>query len=427
MNLADIPSETIEAILIHCSPYDLSAFARTSRAYRAIVYEGDQHLWRSVFPDCKVDDPRNCVDHLDRPILTSDVEFDWRGEVQRILRVRGVARDPARRARAQEAHAILRTLLDISERYARLDLISSTAGEFSLNTKFLLRCLPPILEYNGWGLSDTEMEMRARLHTLYGLTRSDRRPESRRDSRAFVYDLRRYSVHNDFGPFIPDGSGRVNWTHMRAIQHVMAMHVDQGAGAVSSDLSAFACQPLDHAPQYGGNGVQDWAGVDGMWNVAFACCDQRALMAFNTAHNPAIFSHPHFAEIFSSVPFRLEVREYERDPLHPDHPKIHFRGVTQHNTSVLEGHISLSADELVRWHWVGTSYHFIFVIRTSAADLRLEQLSGDNGDRRWSTEGVHVGHVRGGFGMLGTWTSMFNAAHDFIGLTWITRVRSPGP
>jgi hypothetical protein len=268
MSLANIPPETVEEILIHCNPFEISAFARTSRAHRKIVYKGGQHLWRSLLLNYPLDDPRNCVDHLDRPVLASSEEFDWRREVQRIVRARGVARKP-QRARPHEAEAIFQTLLDVANRYARLDPFRSLL-HVTANTRFLHKVLPSLLEYNGWQLSVHEEQMRGRLHTLYGLTRTDRKPESHLASRAFVYDLARYTARNDFGPFAEDGSGRVNWVHMRAIQHVVAMHVDieQGANVVPGDFSAFACQPLSHisASEIVDSPVQDWAGVSGVWN-----------------------------------------------------------------------------------------------------------------------------------------------------------------
>jgi hypothetical protein len=50
-------------------------------------------------------------------------------------------------------------------------------------------------------LSEEERQLLARLHTMYGLTDDDVRESSVVESRAFVYDMRKYGRRNGFGPF----------------------------------------------------------------------------------------------------------------------------------------------------------------------------------------------------------------------------------
>ena len=69
-----------------------------------------------------------------------------------------------------------------------------------------------------------EAQLRACLLVHLGLTPSDARSANKAAARAFVYDLRYYSFENNFGPYLPDGSGRVNWVHLQAIHRVFAMH-----------------------------------------------------------------------------------------------------------------------------------------------------------------------------------------------------------
>jgi hypothetical protein len=57
----------------------------------------------------------------------------------------------------------------------------------------------------------------ARLHVLYGLTKTERdAPRLRGIARRLVYDWSLTSAETDFGPFNLDGSGKVNWQLMEA-------------------------------------------------------------------------------------------------------------------------------------------------------------------------------------------------------------------
>jgi hypothetical protein len=102
----------------------------------------------------------------------------------------------------------------------------------------------------------------------------------RRLGRAYVYDLRNYSVEAHWGPFTHAG-GRVSWTHVNAIVTVIAMNLrDFGVHwpkefkphAIVQGLEA--CRPYS-APGTLKRSPLDWAGIEGQWMRIVCFCDYR--------------------------------------------------------------------------------------------------------------------------------------------------------
>jgi hypothetical protein len=66
--------------------------------------------------------------------------------------------------------------------------------------------------------------MRAYLIHL-GLTQCDTMNINKAAVLAYVHDPRNYGYDSSFGPYMSDGSGRINWVHLRAIHRTIAMHL----------------------------------------------------------------------------------------------------------------------------------------------------------------------------------------------------------
>lgn len=283
-SIHDFPSEVLDIVLAFCDPVDVSSFAQTSRLHRSLVYDAaDQHLWRSLYLAQPLDDPRKCVDPLLRPI--NEEKFDWKRELQTIIRAETIVLNPDA-CRPGEAPAIFQTLIALGSRYPRL----STGGDFRDNLSCNLLWVAAILR-GGSFLSDPrwaelppqDAALRARLHTMYGLTQRDLAHSRRADSRAYVYDMRRYTRENRFGPFVRDGSCTVDWELMCALHHVLSMHVvdisedsDEAETYTIFPMSLPFCQPVLQNGQEADR--RDWAGVTGKWRVSFAYCDHRELL-----------------------------------------------------------------------------------------------------------------------------------------------------
>ena len=275
LRLLDFPSEIVEDILLHSDPLVVAAFAQTCRLSRSLVYHApDQHLWRALYLAQPFDDPRKCVSHSGHPRATA---VDWRSDLQRIIRARTVVRNP-RFYRPHERSTVLRTLLDLVCNVPPLHSTVSTAPT-SQNLLWVSELLRDGSIIDGTSsaepfLSDEEIQLRAQLHTYFGLTKGDFAKSRRVNSRAYVYNLRNCSAANDFGPFLTDGTKRVNWLHVQALHHVVSMHI--------ADRSPFPMSlPFTQAmipPEVDLDRERDWAGLSGLWRCSFCFCDHQDLL-----------------------------------------------------------------------------------------------------------------------------------------------------
>jgi len=268
-----LPLELIERILSICEPLDVATFGQTSRFFRTLVYQTtDQHLWRSLYLSQPFDDPRSCVSFLGEPRSI----VDWKPELQNIIRTRSViAHERIAVCHPDERCIVLETLLNIV-----CNVPSSphpSTSDLSQNLLWVAAVLRDgtFLHHDERTFSAEDQQLRARLHTYFGLTLIETQISSglRTNFRAYVYDQRHYSWLNHFGPFRMDGSGRVNWIHMRAIHHVISMHVvdlgdnDEFIFAVFP-MSLPFCQPI--IPEgMDLDQEQDWAGVAGYWSCNY--------------------------------------------------------------------------------------------------------------------------------------------------------------
>ncbi len=282
-HISNLPIEVFDQILFLLDPVDVAHLAKTCSIFYAHIYnQGDQYLWRELYLLQPFDDLRHVHTSLGHPVTS----IDWKHELQRIIRARTILTNvPA--CRPEERCTILRTLTDMittvvpAKSFEDMDPSPSHAW-----VTVMLRG-STLLEHEEWALSDEERQLRARLHTYYGLTARDFQPAARKASRVFLYAMRHYKYDNDFGPFMMDGSGRVNWVHMRAIHHVMSLHIvpplEIPAGADPASFTLFPMSlpwTISVIPE----GVnldeeRDWAGVTGRWQCSFCFCDHRELLS----------------------------------------------------------------------------------------------------------------------------------------------------
>lgn len=478
-HITDFPLELIEHILYTLDPLDISRIAQSSRLFRELIYgtRSCQRFWRGLYLAQPLDDPRKTVTYLGYPrsrtetssstrittttptIVTADCpadmsdvnlhsmvetsDIDWQGELQRIIRARTVVLNP-RVCREGEWGEVLRTLLDVATTLPPVPFQESDCT--SKNVVWILRLLRDGAlfdideEVHGndgqdgvegrYGverdteshprprLTPEEVQLLARLHTWVGLTRRDvTHPQKRIASRAFVYDLRNYSPTNNFGPFMLDGSMRVNWRHMQALAHVYGMlwlelerddigeyddfEVDRGAQQWGSTFTLSFCQSVI-PPGMNLDRERDWAGVEGLWYFGYCFLDHRELLIYNYSSPPpldtSIFEGDDVPETHCSVVVYFRVIDVEPDPTHPTRPKINFAGELDGNFSVI-GSVQLTSDEQVRWYFK----------------------SGNDDQPVWSGEAISLGGVGSQAGILGVWSTVFHDIEDPVGPMWLRR------
>lgn len=283
ISIHDLPPELVEQIVLELDPLDVAAFAQTCTTFYTFVYDpSEQHLWRNLYLLQPRDDPRICVDPLGNPLP----QPDWCSLLQRITRARSIVRDFTK-YHPREIVEVLRTLLGlICNVPPASDIFSS---QLSLNLVWvaaLLRGGDFLDKLDQHLLSPDEQQLHAHLHTCFGLTTADYRRASLTRSRAFVYAMRNYKWDNDFGPFMMDGSGRVNWVHIQAIHHIMSMHVVPPQHSTEDTSQAFTIFPMSLPycqsvipPEVTLDEDEDWAGVTGLWQCSFCFCDHRELLS----------------------------------------------------------------------------------------------------------------------------------------------------
>ncbi|KAF9465325.1 hypothetical protein BDZ94DRAFT_1254290 [Collybia nuda] len=404
-NFYSVPPEIIEQIILDLDPLDVARIAQCSSLFRSLVYSPtSQALWRTLYLDQPLDDPRICVSQQGKP----RTNIDWKGELQRLIRARTVLHDTSL-CRPGERLAILKTIVDMVSYVPPLSdpEMYDDVSQNLLWGAALLRG-GKFLEEVGPSADPAERQLCARLHTYFGVTHADAKPPARVQSRACVYDMRNYRWDNEFGPF--DSQDCVDWVHLQALHHVVSMHVVDLSEDEDFVFAIFPMSlPFTQIVMPGGvnpDEVEDWAGVGGLWRVSFCFCDHRDLIKYNqssiadgAALDPSIFEQPSFGEVFRTLDVSLRVMRTHTDPNHPRRPIIFFAGEMAGTTSTITGQVKMTRDDQVQWHFV----------------------SGDHGNAIWSSQGVHVGGLQSSFGVLGAWTTIFHDDDDPVGPFWLRR------
>lgn len=399
--ITDLPLEVLEHILVISDPIDVASTAQVCRLFRGLVYPvGDDHFWRALYLAQPFDDPRKAVTHLGN--RRNDIK--WREELQRIIRARTIVNDVTV-CRPDERCQVLRTLLDMVMNIPPLPFPESEPT--SRNVLWMQNLLQDGAFLDMESHSHEEEQLRARLHTWFGLTDKDALASKRVVSRAYVYSQRNYVSSNSFGPFMRDGSGVVDWVHMQKLAHVFASALvekdeDEGLGFEICSLSLTFCQAYI-PPGLDLNRETDWAGVEGLWRISYCFMDHRELLIYNDLNLPedepldqAIFEDGELQETFSAVDIFFRVINVEQDPDHPTRPKINYVGEMDGNFSIV-GYVKLTPDDQIRWHFVA-----------------------GNGDQPvWWGEAIVMGNIRSQYGVLGAWSTTMHDPQDPIGPFWM--------
>jgi hypothetical protein len=291
-----LPSEVAERILVLCHPRDVAAFSQTCHRAHDIVYKPSYfYLWRTLFLAYPFDDPRPATSSSPEPghspssssSPSSEVEVDWRTKLQRRVRAERIAR------RDGDRHECLQVVLECIHEAA------PASREPSHNLSWVTKVLT--LEESPWIESFLRLEqldaritsalasdvdkLRAHLalsldHGVGSVEVHEKLGVLRRLSRAYVYDLRKYSREAHWGPFTHAG-GRVNWTHVNAIVTVIGMNLrDFGVHWPKEFKPHAIVQGLEASRPYSAPGTLersplDWAGIEGQWMRIVCFCDYR--------------------------------------------------------------------------------------------------------------------------------------------------------
>ncbi|KIY71533.1 hypothetical protein CYLTODRAFT_487135 [Cylindrobasidium torrendii FP15055 ss-10] len=402
--LSDLPPETLEEILLHADPRDISQLSRTSSIFYRFIYCKEDHLWRWLFMQQELDDPRECV-NLDGTRREDREWVDWKLELQTFIRARTILQNRARRT-ASDLRILFTKLIELVECVPPRPLRSR-------NIEYVISAVladTQLLTLNSDGPWDDQeaRQLQAKLHTYIGpaVQEPDGQEASLVRARAFVYDFRNYTWGNGFGPFHDTDSGKVNWVHMRAIQQAMAVHTHPD----EEDVKAESGLPLTqvYVPP-GEEWACDWAGLNGVWQCKFCFCDHLNLAEYNSSvdeeRDPVFFEDASHGDVCRAIDINVRVLSASHDPRHPRHPRLTFGGhlgISMSATTV-SGYVTMTDEGYVRWHF----------------------RSGEPINPIWSSEGVQLGGIGSRYGVLGSWTTSFHDLMDPVGPFWMRKLTEP--
>lgn len=319
--LFDLPPELVEHALIQTeTPIEVAKFALTCRRAHAIVYGApDQHLWRNLYlgtfddpRESKVKAPYASSSSDSKPCLSkrSSEEIDWKRQLQRRIhasRIVGSAESTFARVGSRYQRILaLETLVSVfnnsppitirntgnSKDITWLETIFKTSNIFKFCVdRFVDKSNTPPNQSSSHERR-TETLLLARIHVLLPLSQRSiflstspspssqfssialnaitnrRRRILRTESRCFVYTLANYTSSTSYGPFALDGSGKVNWTHVAALQTVLLTNMERldGRMAISRPPLEMEAMRAYSAPEVlDDRDSRDWAGVEGTW------------------------------------------------------------------------------------------------------------------------------------------------------------------
>lgn len=283
-----LPPEVATQAVVICDANDVAALSRCCKYLHNLIYStSDKHVWRSLYLG-SFDDPRLAGKTDVTPV--SEFEFDWKRELQRRVQAQNLlcSANRARRASPLEKFQALETLVAHLRSLPPIIGVKTTP---SRSVKWFGDVIKgpgalPLLTLD----SHPTAALTPLIHIHDSIGRKDEDAKSagnrlsvRTSARAFVYDLRNYSKSNRWGPFLQDGSERVNWTHIDKIMSVMVMNAEDHFGLSERTAMKFprmnleSIRPLS-APASDDCRSHDWAGIEGRWTRVISFMDYPELM-----------------------------------------------------------------------------------------------------------------------------------------------------
>ncbi|KAL8881730.1 MAG: hypothetical protein Q9198_001128 [Flavoplaca austrocitrina] len=281
-------------------------------------------------------------------------------------------------------------------------------------------------------LQDQIRRLSARLHCLYGVpiqrlripgsnsSLHQRRPCSDINidlhpfARSKVYDLRQHSEGTLWGPFVEDGSQKVDWEKTEAIMMILDYnirvftnkYVTHGSdlippwdrpfvGVTPYSLNLMPSEAVTERPPRLPIDLQDPYGVSGTWMRVVCFLDYRELFTFNFSEDqpaPGQLRPPiDTEEAIRFIIVKLQVTEIEKAGEKDGQalPVVHFKGSSYPALPPMD----VNATSKIR----GT------VRLTPGGEVRWTTFSVFHGEEKWRSESIQLGGVQASRGVLGYW------------------------
>ncbi|KAF7543558.1 hypothetical protein G7Z17_g10638 [Cylindrodendrum hubeiense] len=447
MLLTNLPSEVLHLVLQWLDPADIVILPRVCSLLYAFT-KGNKALCRAVY-----------LKHLDNP---KDADLDWYAEVHDLVRLQVICR----RSDAVEKKHELDFVYDVVNRllshaspspYTPSDakthatslnasLLNELFSDESTLEAFLQRSFlfervrseirHPIRASSG-GPSKALLHQRsAKLHCLYGKPILTLGPT--RASRTYpyacskVYDLRQYTERTHWGPFLDDGSDRVDWEKVEAILIVLGKNI--GSRRFVSDLfrevwdnpfsgswpGSYMTVP---GPEISSLENQDPYDVTGTWYRIVCFLDYNDFFSYNFPVGDLIdpdTPRPALDVGEATRILQMNIHVVKIEPPGPndgqDLPVVHFRGVTRSLDDSFDDNANSQMRGLGEANVKGLEMKGT-VRLTREGEVRWTTFTIFNGQERWRSEGIQVGGVRSARGVVGNWFDRDYDAHGPAGPT----------
>ncbi|KUJ23253.1 uncharacterized protein LY89DRAFT_728021 [Mollisia scopiformis] len=444
--LNGLPNEILHNIFKYLDPRDLGRIFRVSKQLKKFMT--DKVLFKEVY--CYLlDGPVNAFkpagfDYKEelikfciaRRILQSDKKVeDKRNDIVQISKY---LTEACYISTPKESQTIqrMKNWFDDNRGYPRKQRDNIEAFLCQSSTFFRARHIENTLP----NLTLEERQASAKLHVFYGvplfLPRTRKWHTTYPYAVSVVYDLRNYTEETKWGPYLSDGQASVDWEKMEAVMLVLGhnMHafcrqthgmfpkvwsVPFGGIAPNSyvDDGRFNKDKKEERVFTGWEGMaeevrrplpkgfEDPYNITGTWTRVVCFLDFHDLFAYNftTGQPEPDQARPALNTTEAIRLITMEIRATKSEPPGPEDgqalPIYHFEGIS---TSSMNTSWDPNANSSIR----GT------VRLTKEGEVRWQTISVFAGEERWASEGIQVGGIRSGRGVLGHW---FDKDHDIHG------------
>ncbi|OJD34844.1 f-box domain-containing protein [Diplodia corticola] len=449
-SLLELSNEILHEILLLVDPGDLACLAQCCRSLRTFINDSEL-LWKDFYLR-NFDDPR---------LQRQDVKFSWQADFSRMWKLNLLLSSESVESKKANFPFISSAVDDLVALSSSCSQSSATArflrrhfGESSTTNRAAILSGSSLYHRAGSEVQkpfddECDRQMSAKLAVLHGVPMelSDRRQTKPVHSyaRSRVYDLRRYTDETLWGPFMDDGSQRVDWENLESLLIVLSWNInrfceraygrfrplwnvpftgvptnsfrskapyrfaddpsDDDSGmleamhmitpATSTDAPNFqrVDSPLNNTHSL--LDEQDPYGVTGTWARIVCFLDYTELYHFNFEGHPIPDNQPRepitTPEAIRFITLNLRVRRIEAPGPGDGQelPIVHFVGTSRSMHSSWDP----NANSKIR----GT------VRQTPEGYVRWTSFSIFHGEERWRSECVQIGGLRSARGMLGTW------------------------
>ncbi|KAF9881950.1 F-box domain-containing protein [Colletotrichum karsti] len=443
LHLNLLPAEILHHILSGVEPRDLGRLPRTCRFLHDYV-KGNQKLCKDVY-----------LTNLDTP---ANADLDWEKELHDYVRLNLLCANDKVNEKAHELPFVYSTVNRLLKNASPTGETQNESGTHasSRNAAILARlfreeparlaflCRSFIFErarserpLRFPDMPKEEHQQSAKLHCLYG--RPILNCGRTRSSRVYpyacskVYDLRQYTPRTRWGPFMDDGSDRVDWEKVEAILIVL------GSNIRAQNLTAKVFSNLWERPFAGSwarsylpnpnRGIQDLDmkdpyGVAGTWLRVVCFVDYNDFFSYNFPLGDQMPREVPRRPLDVGEATRLIVMKIHVTDVQPpgeedgkDLPVVSFEGISRSIDDSWDE--NANSDLRVK----GT------VRLTKEGEVRWTTFSIFSGHARWRSEGIQIGGVRSARGVVGHWFDTDYDPHGPCGPSAYFKVsdRAPNP